>query len=72
MAEVELTAPLGVILSIGPVSYEVVLDSIVLFHVVEQLDHSWVRWLVQVDVGRHDSILSWQEEFEANRTHLIL
>lgn len=59
VAEVELTAPLWVILPIGPVRDEVVLDPIVLFHVVEQLDDSWVRWLVQVDVRRHDRILSW-------------
>ena len=34
MTEVELTAPFGVILPIGPLSDEVVLDTIVLFHVV--------------------------------------
>ena len=72
VAEVELTAPLRVVLTIGPLCDEIVLDPIVLLHVVEQFNDGWVRGFVQVDVRRDDWILGWEEELEADRSHLIL
>lgn len=72
VAEVELAAPLRIVLATGPVGDEVAPDAIVLFDVVEQLDYGGVGRFVEVDVRGHDRILSRQQELEANRTHLVL
>ena len=72
VAEVELAAPLSIVLATGPVGDEVAPDAVVLFDVVEQLDDGGVRGLVKVDIGGHDRILSRQQELEADRTHLVL
>ena len=72
LAEVELTAPVRVVLPRGPIRDEVVLNPVVLLDVVEQLDNLRILGFVQVDVGRHDRILRRQQELKPNRPHLRL
>ena len=72
LAEVELAAPVRVVLPRGPIRDEVVLNPVVLLDVVEQLDNLRVLGLVQVDVGRHNRILRRQQELETNWPHLRL
>ena len=72
LAEVELAAPVRVVLPRGPIRDEVVLNPVVLLDVVEQLDNLRVLGLIQVDVGWHNRILRRQQELEPNRPHLRL
>ena len=71
LAEVEFAAPFRVVVARGPIDDEVVFDAIVLLDVIQQLDDLWFDWFVQVDIGCHYRILTWQEELEPDRANLL-
>ena len=72
LAEVELAAPVGIVLPRGPIRDEVILDPVVLLDVVEQFYDSRIFRLIEVYVGWYDRILRGQQEFEADWSHLSL